>query len=91
MNYNFQPMSVFNLRFHITKMAYCQSSLNKLNHTINRKMRYLRLYDCSFMSISYCNCVFRYYIPNSSQLFPLFSHYIPIKNNIKTITRGLKS
>jgi hypothetical protein len=30
------------------------------------------------------------YIPNNSQLFPLFSHYIPIKNNIKTITMELK-
>ena len=31
------------------------------------------------------------YIPNSPQLFPLFTHYIPIINNIKTITRELKS
>ncbi len=31
------------------------------------------------------------YIPIRSKLFPLFSHYIPIKNNIKTITRELKS
>jgi len=43
------------------------------------------------MYISYYKYGFRYYIPNSSQLFPLFSHYIPIKNNIKTITRELKS
>ncbi len=44
--------------------------------------------SCTFFITSMSSVI---YIPNSSQLFQLFFHYIPIKNNIKTITRELKS
>ena len=48
-------------------------------------------YDCSLIPLFIISMSSVIYIPDNSQLFPLFSHYIPIKNNIKTITMELKS
>ena len=49
---------------------------------------FILVHSCILLIASMSSVI---YIPISSQLFPLFSHYILIKNNLKTITRELKS